>query len=162
MRLVDFLRDERGAVTVDWTVLAAAVVGLGISAIAAVRTGVVNLGGDINTSLAGASVAALGTLGGGGAPSPQDIRDGYDVVACSGGLDGVYEFGRASVDAGMGHFDNYADSDAHVDGWLDASPQELLSAIDEYNRWVGDGSFSDDELIQFAAAHCLAQAQGLI
>ncbi len=54
-----FLWDEAGAVTVDWTVLTAAVVGLGISAAAAVRTGTTNLGQDVESSLSGASVADL-------------------------------------------------------------------------------------------------------
>jgi len=58
-----FLRGESGAVTVDWTVLAASVVGLGLASAAAVRTGVVTLGGDIDGALAGANVAALGQLG---------------------------------------------------------------------------------------------------
>ncbi len=67
MRIIKFLLDETGAVTVDWTVLAAAVVGLGVSTVGAVRTGVVSLSGDINGSLSSASVASLLTLGSGGA-----------------------------------------------------------------------------------------------
>lgn len=59
-----FARAEDGAVTVDWTVLAAAVVGLGVSTVAAVRTGVVNLGSDINGTLSSASIAELGALDG--------------------------------------------------------------------------------------------------
>lgn len=64
MRLLHFLTDTTGAVTVDWTVLAAAVVGLGISAAAAVRTGTGNLGDDIQMALERARVAggAIATL----------------------------------------------------------------------------------------------------
>jgi Flp pilus assembly pilin Flp len=54
-----FLSDQSGAVTVDWTVLTAAIVGLGLSAAAAVRTGTSNLGGEIEASLSGAGVADL-------------------------------------------------------------------------------------------------------
>ena len=43
----------------DWTVLAAAVVGLGISSVAAVRIGTGALGDDISNSLSSASVFAL-------------------------------------------------------------------------------------------------------
>lgn len=64
-----FLLSDDGAVTVDWTVLAAAIVGLGIATVAAVRTGVVSLGGDIDTALTSASIASLGTLGSGVAAS---------------------------------------------------------------------------------------------
>jgi hypothetical protein len=50
-------------VTVDWVVLTAAIVGLGLAVIASVRTGTSDLATDIQTSLSGASVATLGTLG---------------------------------------------------------------------------------------------------
>ncbi|MGY6549643.1 MAG: Flp family type IVb pilin [Roseinatronobacter sp.] len=46
-----FAADESGAVTVDWVVLTAAIVGLGIAVITAVRGGVNNLGAEINRSL---------------------------------------------------------------------------------------------------------------
>ena len=42
-----FLKDETGAVTVDWVVLTAAVVGLGLLVFAAVRPAVGNLAGQI-------------------------------------------------------------------------------------------------------------------
>lgn len=57
--LSTFLRADSGAVTVDWIVLSAAVVGFGVASVAAVRTGTVALGTDIETSLSSASVAAL-------------------------------------------------------------------------------------------------------
>lgn len=62
-----FLHSDSGAVTVDWTVLAAAIVGLGLSTVAAVRSGVISLGSDIEASLSSASVVALGALGDGAA-----------------------------------------------------------------------------------------------
>ncbi|MEM1064067.1 MAG: hypothetical protein AAF771_10600 [Pseudomonadota bacterium] len=43
-----FRKDEDGAVTVDWVVLTAALVGLGIAVIASVREGVNNLGQNIS------------------------------------------------------------------------------------------------------------------
>lgn len=54
-----FFRAEDGAVTVDWTVLTAAIVGMGIASVAAVRTGVVSLGDDIQAALSGASIAQM-------------------------------------------------------------------------------------------------------
>jgi Flp pilus assembly pilin Flp len=59
----NFAADESGAVTVDWVVLTAAIVGLGIAVIASVRTGTTDLATDIQTSLSGATVATLGELG---------------------------------------------------------------------------------------------------
>ncbi|WP_323035552.1 hypothetical protein [Pararhodobacter sp.] len=58
-----FVANESGAVTVDWVVLTAAIVGLGLAVISSVRSGTSALATDISTSLTSASVASLGTLG---------------------------------------------------------------------------------------------------
>ena len=47
----NFARDEDGAVTVDWVVLTAAIVGLGIAVITSVSSGVNTLGNNISTNL---------------------------------------------------------------------------------------------------------------
>ena len=62
-KIKTFVANDSGAVTVDWVVLTAAIVGLGLAVVASVRTGVGSLASDISTSLSGASVATLGTLG---------------------------------------------------------------------------------------------------
>lgn len=46
-----FLSDESGAVTVDWVVLTAAIVGLGLAVMAVVSGGVEDLSGDISNAL---------------------------------------------------------------------------------------------------------------
>ena len=61
--LKSFAANESGAVTVDWVVLTAAIVGLGIAVIASVRNGTASLATDIQNSLTNANVAAIGTLG---------------------------------------------------------------------------------------------------
>jgi Flp pilus assembly pilin Flp len=48
----NFAKSESGAVTVDWVVLTAALVGLGLAVMAVVSAGVENLGTDIANSLA--------------------------------------------------------------------------------------------------------------
>ncbi|SHL30306.1 Flp pilus assembly protein, pilin Flp [Roseovarius litoreus] len=58
-----FLKEEDGAVTVDWVVLTAAVVGLGVAGVATVKGGVDGLAGSVSTELSGANVVSLGTLG---------------------------------------------------------------------------------------------------
>ncbi|MEM0937854.1 MAG: hypothetical protein AAF865_04620 [Pseudomonadota bacterium] len=50
-KLKSFARDEDGAVTVDWVVLTAALVGLGIAVLAAVETGLSDLSNDISQEL---------------------------------------------------------------------------------------------------------------
>jgi Flp pilus assembly pilin Flp len=59
----NFSKDEDGAVTVDWVVLTAAVVGLGIAGVSTVNTGIGNLATTIETDLSGATMTGLGTLG---------------------------------------------------------------------------------------------------
>jgi hypothetical protein len=46
-----FAQSESGAVTVDWVVLTAAIVGLGLAVMAVVSGGVEDLSRDINTEL---------------------------------------------------------------------------------------------------------------
>jgi len=55
-----FARDEDGAVTVDWVVLTAAIVGLGIAAITSVSQGVNSLGTEISSDLNDASNIGAG------------------------------------------------------------------------------------------------------
>jgi len=54
----NFVASEDGAVTVDWVVLTAAVVGLAIAAVAAVRTSVNTLAGNIATAVSGVAVGS--------------------------------------------------------------------------------------------------------
>jgi Flp pilus assembly pilin Flp len=47
-----FAKSESGAVTVDWVVLTAALVGLGLAVMAVVSNGIEDLSTDISTTLA--------------------------------------------------------------------------------------------------------------
>jgi hypothetical protein len=58
--VLTFLRCEAGAVTVDWTVLAAAIVGMGVASVGAVRTGTSTLGDGVRASLESAVVWGAG------------------------------------------------------------------------------------------------------
>ena len=59
-----FLNDESGAVTVDWVVLTAAIVGLGIAVLTSVSGGTNALAGKISSSLAQGNVNQLTGLSG--------------------------------------------------------------------------------------------------
>lgn len=50
-KMKKFAKDESGAVTVDWVVLTAAIVGIAIAMIAVIRGGVMNAASDIDTVL---------------------------------------------------------------------------------------------------------------
>ena len=69
-----FLNDESGAVTVDWVVLTAAVVGLGLIIFTAIRPAVQSLSTGIATELGKAGTTMSGTgapaTGGGTTPPP--------------------------------------------------------------------------------------------
>jgi Flp pilus assembly pilin Flp len=54
----NFRNDEEGAVTVDWVVLTAAVVGLGVAALAAVKSGTGALSTKINNNLASQTISS--------------------------------------------------------------------------------------------------------
>ena len=57
MKLFKFKKDESGAVTVDWVVLTAALVLVGGVVVTAIRGGMENLAGDINTQLSATTVS---------------------------------------------------------------------------------------------------------
>ena len=58
----NFLKDESGAVTVDWVVLTAAIVGLGIAVLTSVGTGTVSLADNVSGSLAATTVSTEATF----------------------------------------------------------------------------------------------------
>ncbi len=62
MKLMNLVRtfrnDESGAVTVDWVVLTAAIVGIGIAVLGAVGGGIGSLTDQINTDLTESSTGA--------------------------------------------------------------------------------------------------------
>ena len=51
----NFIKSESGAVTVDWVVLTAALVGLGLAVMAVISTGIEDLTGEIQDELAAAN-----------------------------------------------------------------------------------------------------------
>ena len=53
----NFKRDEDGAVTVDWVVLTAAIVGLGIAVLISVSGGTTSLADKISSELAGTTIS---------------------------------------------------------------------------------------------------------
>ena len=59
-----FVKDEDGAVTVDWVVPTAAIVGLGIAGVAAVSDGVDELAGRISDGVQAVDVEGAPAAGG--------------------------------------------------------------------------------------------------
>lgn len=63
-----FLEDTDGAVSVDWVVLTAALVGIGLAVIVSISSGASDIAVNASQALMGASVTQIGTLG--SAPGP--------------------------------------------------------------------------------------------
>lgn len=60
MKLFKFAKDESGAVTVDWVVLTAAIVGLGAVVLAAIDGGITGMASNISTELNGETINNAG------------------------------------------------------------------------------------------------------
>lgn len=73
----NFAQSESGAVTVDWVVLTAALVGLGLAVMAVVSGGIQDLSGEIQASLleADPSAATFGTFVAGNATAGDAIEN---------------------------------------------------------------------------------------
>lgn len=82
--LKSFLAADSGAITVDWTVLTAAAVGMSLTGVAAVRTGTSSLGTSIRSSLSDSSVAMLGSYAPGGMGFDDGNFDGWSSTRLGG------------------------------------------------------------------------------
>ncbi|MFO7921929.1 hypothetical protein DZD18_14425 [Rhodobacteraceae bacterium W635] len=82
-RTTNFIRNESGAVTVDWVVLTAATVGLGLATMAVVSAGVEDLSGDMRTQMESQTISASfgGGTGGSWDWSGSSAQDYYDIGA---------------------------------------------------------------------------------
>ena len=97
MSLRDFISRDTGAVTVEWVVLAAAVVGLGMGTAAALQGGISGLGTRMDTTMgtSGGEVTecavrgiapSIDTVSGGNAPSVDDGTSGLSDAQLRSGL----------------------------------------------------------------------------
>ena len=61
--LKTFQKSQDGAVTVDWVVLTALIIGLGVLLFFAIQTGAVGMGSNVNSAMSSSTVST-GTSGG--------------------------------------------------------------------------------------------------
>lgn len=83
-RIRQRLLNEDGAVTADWVLLTATLVGMGFSSAASLRSGMNALAQDINAALSSASVVAMSMIGSGAAR----FQGNWSVSPVSGGVVG--------------------------------------------------------------------------
>jgi hypothetical protein len=122
IRFLTFATDQSGAITVDWVVLSAATLGLGLASVVAVRTGTSDLGGGILNSLTAASVAVLGRAN-------ALLNGSFDPT-------GFQNTGGAAYAGGPRHFFNSVN---HLEGWEVLSPygQRVDIGPGNYFSWSG-------------------------
>ena len=147
-----FICSESGAVTVDWVVLAAATVGLGISTAAVVRTGTSNMGTEIGNSLSSASVAAV--------QAAADSFSTYEWWAPGDVEDGVHSLQNWVEDfATMGEtrfMEVYAEFSGYVMGGSDGEYMDLLYLWETERRVQGWDV--PDGVADFETAHSYYQS----
>ena len=146
-----FLRAESGAVTVDWVVLTAAIIGLSLSSAAAVMSGTDALSGDIETSLTDASLLdpawdAWPNKGitNGICPGPAALEASYNELVAGGETfaDMVADGAHASID------------DSPFGGWMREAQANGFSAdefVVSYGWWQDGSGPGTPESREFAA-----------
>ena len=104
----DIFASEAGAVTVDWVVLTAALVGLGLAAMSVVSGGVEDLSTDVSNELQ------------------------TDIISTSFGVDFRTMYIQSLVAAGLGYTEETAANlvDANMGQWAGYNPTQLQAEID--------------------------------
>lgn len=87
--MAQFFKTESGAVTVDWVVLTAGLVGLGLAVMAVVSTGVQNAAEDVEDKLVGTLITTSF------APDNASIVADYQHEGCAGGYEAAYAYAEA-------------------------------------------------------------------
>lgn len=148
----EFLRNQSGAVAVDWVVLSAAIVGLGVSSVAAVRTGVGSLASETQSALSNTTVVSLGDLTGlvaqfsdGLIVSAEWMQEQYDKLK-DGDPDDAYaamKYAINDAEAALKH-GNYEDAAKLIDyaavsaqAYIDITGEEI-SGFDAYHSKLTD------------------------
>jgi hypothetical protein len=114
MLIKSFIFEESGAVTVDWVVLTAGIVGLSIATAAVVSGGVENLSGDVDTRL-------------------TDMEAGQGFLDGLGGAINWADYSPISPQHGAAWGNNGLDAEGRTwaentyDGWSQMSDADLLN-----------------------------------
>lgn len=102
-----FVRQDSGAVTVDWVVLSAAVVGLALASAAAVRSGAGALADQVTATLTATSVADLGDLAGSDGSACDWLCAYSAFLAAEEPNFSVEEFGMTVEDMAQARWDEF-------------------------------------------------------
>ncbi|MEM8824851.1 MAG: hypothetical protein AAGF30_14690 [Pseudomonadota bacterium] len=161
----NFISDESGAVTVDWVVLTAALVGLGLAVMTVVRGGVSSVADDIDSTLEQDNIILTAFASGINGPlsdaDAQSVRDFARNITQNAGEDGLVstigEFSDAR-DAAADAFSPFAiEYDANGDQ-LD-SEGNVVSSFADSDFALAGGSLSEYNSQRTATQNDLAVAE---
>jgi hypothetical protein len=140
MRFQHYLKSENGAVTVDWVVLTAAIVGLGLAVMAVVSGGVADLSGDVNVELASVEPGSM-----------YDWTSGGTSLSSLWGDLGIFSPTQSATQA-----ESYAASVLADNGG------DYQAAYDQLYQQALDMTYAQGESIDdFGAFEALAAANGV-
>lgn len=134
----DFTQEECAAVTVDWVVLTAALVGLGLAVLAVTSSGVEALSGETSAALQDESIIETANFALGNA-SPFDLGT-YQYLSPSQGFTTWQQNTLPTLD-----------TPAEIYHWLDSDSANALDAANGTNRAM----FVDDYAVTYAQAQDL-------
>lgn len=142
----DFLRSETGAVTVDWVVLTAGLVGLGLATMAVVSTGVQDTSGDIQGQLEAEDIISSSFT--------VAVAASYDYINADRGAVAIawYEGELANdVQETQSHYtSNLEFLRAAIENGQQSSAQHELDYLIAAHATFGDGSNPDMDLAALA------------
>ncbi len=134
MNASSFLRDESAAVTVDWTVLSAAAVGMALSTVAVLEGGIENLTGRLDAEL-----------------RDQQMSDAF-VQYTAEHFEQLFMFDLVSPDDAPTYF-----GDANQ-----LMNNEILDELRSGIAAMEDGTITQDELIELVAVASVAYQRNLV
>ncbi|WGH80443.1 hypothetical protein [Jannaschia ovalis] len=142
-----FLEAESGAVTVDWVVLTAALVGLGLAVMGVVSTGVQDVSGDMQSQLEADDIIA--TSFGAIADAAGSAYSAFNQLHYDGQYSGLMTYADGVGGA-------YAFSDADVLAFVASGAADAAEALSSGNQ-----SLAQEYIDYAAASRDVAVARGI-
>ncbi len=153
-----FIQSESGAVTVDYVVLTAAVIGMGVAVTASIGSGITSLSNKIAADLSGTSLV-----------SNNDLIENYVYQACPAGIEGAIALADANFAEGNWPENTY-DYDygdvqmilAEQQDLSDAQLKEILGIWrNDYATRPEAFANSTSNRIEYALHECVAASRGI-
>ncbi len=155
----NFIISESGAITVDWVVLTAASIGMGIAVTASIGGGITILTNVIAADLNGTELPG----------SNLDLIENYTFQACPSGIEGAVAYADASFAEGLwpdGTYDyDYSDVQTIINEQQAMTDSQLADALviwrDQYANQQDLFENSTSNRVEYALHECMAASRGI-